>query len=147
MDMHVHFVESFVLLKMHWNYTSQSITVTLETYIFDVNKQISIPMFFFWLKIIFSQNIILTLGELDGYNFQDPSDLLQFLRKDKQDQKYYCTLCEKFSHKLSSCTRNHIESQHFPNYFTYSCDLCEMTFGTKTTLNLHRSRKHNPRNR
>jgi len=85
--------------------------------------------------------------ETDGYNFQDPSDLLQFLRKDKQDQKYYCTFCEKFSHKLSSCTRNHVESQHFPNYFTYSCDLCDMTFGTKTTLNLHRSRKHNPRNR
>jgi len=84
---------------------------------------------------------------LEGCNFQDPSDLLQFVRKDRSDQKYYCTICENFSHKLSSCTRNHIESQHFPNYFTYTCDLCEMTFGTKTTLNLHRSRKHNPKNR
>eukprot|EP00092_Neocalanus_flemingeri_P015457 GFUD01016734.1.p1 GENE.GFUD01016734.1~~GFUD01016734.1.p1 ORF type:complete len:354 (-),score=90.17 GFUD01016734.1:152-1213(-) len=82
-----------------------------------------------------------------GYNFQDPSDLLQFIRKDDLDQKYYCTICGKFGHKLSSCTRNHVESQHFPNYFTYSCDLCEMTFGTKTTLNLHRSRKHNPKHR
>jgi len=83
----------------------------------------------------------------EGYNFEAPSDLLQYLRKDEHDQKFYCTLCEKFSHKLSSCTRNHVESQHFPNYFAYSCDLCEMTFGTKTTLNLHRSRKHKPKNR
>jgi len=81
----------------------------------------------------------------EGYHFQEPSELLQFLRKDKLDLKYYCTICENFSHKLSSCTRNHVESQHFPNHFTYTCDICEMNFGTKTTLNLHRSRKHKTR--
>jgi len=78
----------------------------------------------------------------EGYSFQDPSELLQFVRKDQSDLKFHCTLCDKFSHKNSSCTKNHVESQHFPNMFSYPCDKCEMTFSTKTTLNLHRTRKH-----
>jgi len=83
----------------------------------------------------------------EGYVFQDPSELLQFVRKDLYDGKFHCTVCGKFSHKIGACTRNHVESQHFPNMFTYPCDQCDMTFGTKTTFNLHRSRKHNPKNR
>merc|ERR1719186_973810 len=57
--------------------------------------------------------------------FQNPSELLQFLRKDPLDKKYYCTLCEKFSHKAKNLTRNHVESKHFPNTFNYPCDQCE----------------------
>jgi len=83
----------------------------------------------------------------EGYSFQDPSELQQFIRKDPYDGKFHCTVCGKFSHKIGACTRNHVESQHFPNMFTYPCDQCDMTFGTKTTFNLHRSRKHNPKNR
>eukprot|EP00092_Neocalanus_flemingeri_P019432 GFUD01021050.1.p1 GENE.GFUD01021050.1~~GFUD01021050.1.p1 ORF type:complete len:351 (-),score=69.41 GFUD01021050.1:374-1426(-) len=79
---------------------------------------------------------------LEGYSFQDPSELLQFVQKNPSDLKFHCTLCDKFSHKNSSCTKNHVESQHFPNMFSYPCDKCEMTFTTKTTLNLHRTRKH-----
>jgi len=78
----------------------------------------------------------------EGYSFQDPSELLQFVQKDPSDLKFHCTLCSKFSHKNSSCTKNHVESQHFPNMFNYPCDKCEMSFTTKTTLNLHRTRKH-----
>jgi len=83
----------------------------------------------------------------EGYDFQDPSELLQFVKKDPFDGKFHCTVCGKFSHKIGACTRNHVESQHFPNMFSYPCDQCDMTFGTKTTFNLHRSRKHNPKNR
>eukprot|EP00092_Neocalanus_flemingeri_P039425 GFUD01042927.1.p1 GENE.GFUD01042927.1~~GFUD01042927.1.p1 ORF type:complete len:335 (-),score=76.87 GFUD01042927.1:184-1188(-) len=74
--------------------------------------------------------------------FQDPIELLQFVRRDPQDQKFYCTLCEKFSHKVKPLARNHVESQHFPNIFNYPCDQCEESFDTKSKSNLHRQRKH-----
>jgi len=78
--------------------------------------------------------------------FEDPQDLLQFVRKDHGDGKFYCTVCEKFAHKYSSGARNHVESQHFPNLFTYPCTDCEMIFSTKSNFALHRSRKHiNPK--
>ena len=79
---------------------------------------------------------------LIGYNFQDPSELLQFVRRDPCDLKYHCTLCNKFSHKNSYCSRNHVESHHFPNMFTYACDQCDMTFSSKSNYSMHRSRKH-----
>lgn len=101
---------------------------------------LSIKFFFYILRSLYVNSVL-------GYNFQDPSELLQFVKKDSFDQKFYCTVCGKFSHKIGACTRNHVESQHFPNVFSYPCDQCDMTFGTKTTFNLHRSRKHNPKNR
>jgi len=84
---------------------------------------------------------------VDTQSFQDPSELLQFVQKDEQDQKYHCTLCGKFSHKWSSCTRNHVESKHFPTTFCYPCNECEMVFNTKTTFNLHRSKMHTAKNK
>jgi len=77
-----------------------------------------------------------------GQSVQDPSDLLQFVRRDPADQKFHCTLCGNFSHKVITCARNHVESKHYPNVFSYSCDQCEETFSTKTNLNAHRTRKH-----
>jgi len=79
-----------------------------------------------------------------GYAFQDPSELLQFVRKDPADQKFYCSLCDKFSHKASYNTRNHVESHHFPNMFSYQCDQCDKSFATKSNFLMHRSRKHKP---
>ena len=73
---------------------------------------------------------------------RDPSELLQFVRKDSSDLKYHCVLCPNFSHKVISCTRNHVESKHYPNLFTYSCDLCEETFPTSTKLSTHKTRRH-----
>jgi len=78
-----------------------------------------------------------------GTAFEDPSELLQFVRKDMDDLKYHCSLCDKFSHKYSSCTRNHVEAKHFPNTFSYPCDQCDMVFSTKSNFSMHRSRKHN----
>jgi len=77
-----------------------------------------------------------------GQTFQDPSELLQFVRRDPLDQKFHCTLCEKFSHKVKPLARNHVESQHFPNTFSYPCDQCEESFDAKSKFNLHRQRKH-----
>ena len=79
---------------------------------------------------------------ISGHTFRDPSELLVYVRRDPADQKYHCSICETFSHAMKSCARNHIESKHFPNIFTYICDLCEETFSTKTNLNAHRTRKH-----
>jgi len=79
-----------------------------------------------------------------GYAFQDPSELLQFVRKDSSDNKFHCTLCDKYSHKATYSTRNHVESHHFPNMFTYQCDQCDQAFSTKSNYSMHRSRKHRP---
>jgi len=80
----------------------------------------------------------------EGYSFQDPTELLQFVRKDPDDSKYYCTLCVDtvYCHKNSYNTRNHVESQHFPKMFSYPCDKCDMTFSTNNAFSLHKSRKH-----
>jgi len=77
-----------------------------------------------------------------GQTFQDPSELLQFVRRDPEDRKFYCTICEKFSHKVITLARNHVESQHFPSTFSYPCDLCGEVLTTKSNFMLHRSRKH-----
>jgi len=77
-----------------------------------------------------------------GQSFQDPAELLQFVMKDHESKKYFCTLCERFSHKGRIITRNHVESQHFPNTFSYPCDLCGDVLSSRSNLMLHRSRKH-----
>jgi len=80
----------------------------------------------------------------EGNMFQDPTELLQFVRKDPTDAKFYCTLCTHtvYGHKNSYNTRNHVESQHFPKMFSYPCDKCHMTFSTNNAISLHKSRKH-----
>merc|ERR1711936_315913 len=80
--------------------------------------------------------------EQTGQNFQDPTELHQFVRKDPTDNKYYCSICERFSHSARAMARNHVESQHFPNTFSYPCDLCGEVLSSKSNHMLHRSRKH-----
>ena len=81
-----------------------------------------------------------------GVVIEDPKDLLQYVRKDLEDGRYYCTFCDQFSHRYSSGARNHVESQHFPNMFSYPCTDCDMVFSNKSNFALHRSRKHiNPK--
>jgi len=79
--------------------------------------------------------------EHQGSAVQNPSDLLQFVRR-QLDNKYYCTLCDKFSHTNTHHTRNHVESKHFPNTFTYPCDLCDSVFSSSSSFSMHKSRKH-----
>ena len=77
-----------------------------------------------------------------GHTFQDPSELLQFVRKDPSDQKFHCTLCGRFSHSVITCTRNHVESKHYPDSFIYPCDLCDQTFNSRMQFNNHKQTKH-----
>jgi len=83
-----------------------------------------------------------------GQNFDakgemsDPSELNQFIRRDLEDGKYHCNICNNFSHKTSSCARNHVEAKHFPNSFVHSCDICLEIFKNSIALNNHRARKH-----
>ena len=72
----------------------------------------------------------------------DPSELVQFVRKDPQDGKYFCTLCNVFSHINLTCVRNHVEAKHFPGSFTYNCPFCSLTFNNRTSLNNHKAKKH-----
>jgi len=69
----------------------------------------------------------------NGSSFQDPSELLQFVRKDGETRKYVCTMCEKFSHQGKNMVRNHVESQHFPNTSSYTCDLCGDVLSTRSS--------------
>ena len=74
--------------------------------------------------------------------FKAPFELMKFVKKIQNDKKFYCTICYKFSHKYKNCTRNHVESKHFPKTFIYTCDNCKMSFFSKNSLSMHRSRKH-----
>ena len=59
-----------------------------------------------------------------------------------RDKQVLLYLCERFSHKSTTHIRDHVESQHFPNTFTYPCDLCGEVLTSKSNFILHRSRKH-----
>jgi len=83
-----------------------------------------------------------------GQTFQDPSELLQFVCRDTSEEgkpKYMCGLCNKFSHASRTNVRNHVESKHFPNAFSYQCEICGQSFPSKNNVQLHRSRVHKPK--
>jgi len=74
---------------------------------------------------------------------RDPSDLLQFVVENPGGiKKYRCALCETFSHNGRSHVRNHVESVHYPNSFSYPCGQCDKSFPSKSNVTLHRSRAH-----
>jgi len=75
-------------------------------------------------------------------NMRDPSELFQFVVKSDVSGKYTCGLCKTFSHAGKSHVRNHVESKHYPDVFTYECDQCEKTFSTKNGVANHRSVAH-----
>ena len=85
-----------------------------------------------------------------GETFGDPSQLFQYVNRDDVSDpakpKYFCMICHKFSHQARANVRNHVEARHFPNSFSYSCDLCGKECPSKSTLQLHRSRVHKPNN-
>jgi len=83
-----------------------------------------------------------------GQSFQDPSELLQFVSKATSDQgksNFVCTICKTFSHLYRTNVRNHVESKHFPNMFSYECEHCGQTFPSKNSLQIHRHRVHKPK--
>ena len=80
-------------------------------------------------------------NELEN-GIEDPVDLKKFIRKEPTDKKYYCTLCNDFSQKSSTNTRNHVEAIHFPNMFSYHCEECDKPCSTMTNYAYHKSTKH-----
>ena len=56
------------------------------------------------------------------------------------DKDYVCNLCD-FKHKSKSNVRNHVECKHFPNTYTYNCQLCDQTCNSLKALQNH-NQKH-----
>lgn len=76
-------------------------------------------------------------------------DFNKFIVKDQFGQ-LSCSLCDEndqlmVSRKWSQRKdlRNHVESKHFPNTFTYSCPHCGKIFGTNNAWNTHKARCQN----
>ena len=72
---------------------------------------------------------------------RSPEDLKLYVLRDSSGT-YYCGFCHQFSNRSSTNVRNHCEAKHFPNMFTYSCKLCDMTFGANIGLYNHMARAH-----
>ena len=64
------------------------------------------------------------------------------VKKDETSNLYFCDICRQFSNRGAANVRNHVEAKHLPNMFTYSCEICHMTFGKKTALYNHRKNTH-----
>ena len=77
-----------------------------------------------------------------GENSQNVFD--QYIRQSINElgqNQFKCTLCDI---RLTSNRNmwNHVESQHFPGTFTYSCHLCHKECKTRNALSTHVSRYH-----
>jgi len=96
--------------------------------------------FFHFCFILFSG-----LGDLV---FQDPEDLYRFVEKDNSGMKgaFFCTMCGK-KQPTRRDVRNHVESIHFPDMFTYNCDYCHKQFKTKKSKDWHLTSSHKDRSR
>ena len=70
------------------------------------------------------------------------ADFDKFIEKEPEDQGYFCSICFAFRKRGKADVRNHVESKHFPNTFTYKCDECGWVVGTNTALKRHMQRVH-----
>ena len=68
-----------------------------------------------------------------------PEDFMQYITK--ASGRFFCNLCD-YSHAQKRLARNHIESQHFPNYFSYPCPHCDKIVGTQKALSRHIENTH-----
>ena len=73
--------------------------------------------------------------------FNSPEDLFQYVVKHPV-KGYQCSICEKYKSPARVNVRNHVESVHFPNTFSYPCALCDKSFPTKQSVQTHKSRTH-----
>ena len=71
----------------------------------------------------------------------DLNNYIEKIREGANFGQFRCNIC---GHVSSSKTnlRRHVESQHFPGLFEYSCDQCEKNFNTMTKYRNHRRRHH-----
>ena len=68
-----------------------------------------------------------------------PEDFDSFIRLNEYGVPS-CAVCYAFSHSAKSNVRNHIESKHFPNTFTYNCPICAKILASKKSLQNHASK-------
>ena len=114
--------------RVYWNVYLWTKTVSTKTGV-DQNHRLISP-----LKI-------LNLFNLSGKSIiEKPEDFHQFIGRNSSG--CFCTICHTFSHRSSTNVKNHVESKHFPNSFTYTCPMCQMSFGSKKSLENHKSLHH-----
>ena len=74
-----------------------------------------------------------------GY-ITNPEDLDQYVLS-SGDGSFCCGICNQtMNHK--GTLKEHIESKHFPNSFSYQCPECSHVVGTKKALKRHRQNRH-----
>ena len=76
-----------------------------------------------------------------GSTISTPEQLYEFIDRDENIGKYFCSICNNFFHQSKSNVRNHVEAKHFPSIFEYKCDLCDATFSTHQSVLSHKSKK------
>ena len=90
------------------------------------------------IKITRNQEINASYGE----DIKEVDDLKKFIVQNKDDEKFYCSLCKSSSHKRMWIIRVHIEAVHFPKIFVYHCDECDETFHSRIQHKSHKISKH-----
>jgi len=81
-------------------------------------------------------------GNKGDDQIREPSELNQYVAYNQTEGKYFCQICEKFTFRSRYNVRNHVEAVHFPNVFTYPCQMCEQSVGSKNALSIHMTRMH-----
>ena len=127
-------IEVSLMLKTMWKqFISQQVLFITVTFalllwslgkVFKITKQVNTSKLFYF--------------NIPG--FSDPSQFNQFIQKDTQDGKHYCTICNKFCHKVITVVRNHVEAVHFPSSFSYVCNICSESFTNKKSLYNHNAK-------
>jgi len=69
-------------------------------------------------------------------SLQDPKEMDQYIVR-SNGKDYLCVLCNQFSHHSRHSVRNHVESKHFPNSFSYPCNECGKMCSTRKAFENH----------
>ena len=79
---------------------------------------------------------LLTLCLFFQGTFSSPEEFIKFVVRNDGGVPT-CGICLQFSNQAIVNVRNHIESKHYPNTFTYSCPKCHSLKNTKKALEIH----------
>lgn len=58
--------------------------------------------------------------------------------------KFMCKICGKSASRVKD-VRDHVENIHFPNVFTYQCDVCAELLKSKIALKNHKITHRQPK--
>jgi len=70
-----------------------------------------------------------------------PEDFDQYTYR-RVDGLFLCNICHEFSSERRDRVRNHVESIHFPEQFSYPCPRCGKILKTKNALTNHKYTAH-----